>query len=132
MNILPPKNRSKAQSFIEYTALIAVVIGAIIIMGPYVIRSWNAHLKQWDDSVQISHSDRLEQAPDDGFLNADCNCKMQAPCATPPCCGMGGCQGNQARLSIAGPQCVRYRDEIGASRGSKYQRYAIQEKGRGK
>ena len=46
MYIASKNSNQKAKSFIEYTDLIAVVVGAIIIMGPYVIRSWNAHLKQ--------------------------------------------------------------------------------------
>jgi len=53
---------SQAQHAIEYTILMILIMAGIIIAGPYVVRSWNANLKGWEDSA----SDSLQ----DPFLNA--------------------------------------------------------------
>jgi hypothetical protein len=36
-----------------------LVMAAIIIMGPYIIRSWNAQIKGWGDSVTDSFQEPL-------------------------------------------------------------------------
>lgn len=64
-------------------------------MGPYVIRSWNAHVKSWEDSVKDSVNDPLEQTQDSPAYLPDCVCRWQAPpeCINTlvPCCGLYGC-----------------------------------------
>jgi uncharacterized protein (UPF0333 family) len=50
-------NNNKAQQSSEY-AVVFILIGlAVILMGPFVIRAWNAHIKSWEDSVIDSYRD---------------------------------------------------------------------------
>lgn len=58
------KNRRiySGQSVVEYSLVILLVAASIIIMGPYVRRSWNAHLKMLEGSVDDSQNDPLIQA----------------------------------------------------------------------
>jgi Flp pilus assembly pilin Flp len=51
------------QSIIEYVLIAVLVILGIVIMGPYVLRSVNAHFKLWDDGVQDSFTENITQAP---------------------------------------------------------------------
>ncbi|MCD4781209.1 MAG: hypothetical protein K8S27_11785 [Candidatus Omnitrophica bacterium] len=51
--------KNAAQHLIEYTIVLTLVSASIIIMSPYVIRSWNAAIKGWEDSVKDSFEDRL-------------------------------------------------------------------------
>ncbi len=62
------KNNS-GQNVLEYMIIMALVMAGIIIGGPYVIRSWNAHLKGWEDSVKISQEDPLLEAPVSNAIN---------------------------------------------------------------
>ncbi len=56
----PPKSLSEdAQHVIEYVVLITIAAIAVIIIGPYVVRSWNASVKSWDDSVVDTFNDPL-------------------------------------------------------------------------
>ncbi len=57
----------KAQSTIEFSTLIILVTLGLIVMSPYIIRSVNAHLKTWEDSVDDSISDPLQNAPATGL-----------------------------------------------------------------
>lgn len=64
MNRLFLKLRLKtAQHSVEYMTVIILIMAGIIIGGPYVIRSWNAQMKGWDDSVTDSLQDTIEEAP---------------------------------------------------------------------
>lgn len=54
--------QKKAQNVLEYTTLILVVAAGIIVMGPYVIRSVNAHFKSWEDAVNDATNDPMEEA----------------------------------------------------------------------
>jgi hypothetical protein len=47
------------QHLIEYTTILILVMAGILVMGPYVIRSWNAHLKGWEDSTRDSVTDPM-------------------------------------------------------------------------
>ena len=53
----------RGQSFIEYSLIFTLVILGVIVMGPYVLRSINAHFKIWDDEIQDSHNERFVEAP---------------------------------------------------------------------
>ncbi len=53
------------QHIMEYTLVLTLVIAAVITMGPYVIRAWNANLQGWEDSAQDSMKDPLVEAPND-------------------------------------------------------------------
>jgi len=66
----------RGQSIIEYSLIAVLVILGIIYMGPYVLRSINAHFKLWDDSVHDSFSENITQAPvnDVPFINVTCTC----------------------------------------------------------
>ena len=79
---------------LEYTMIAILVIIGIVIMGPYVLRSVNAHFKLWDDGVQDSYQENLRQAPlnDVPPINANCDCSQ-----TPQNCGGPGlyCPANQ-------------------------------------
>ncbi len=46
------------QSLIEYSLIALLVILGIVVMGPYVLRSINAHFKIWDEEIQDSHNER--------------------------------------------------------------------------
>ena len=47
------------QHALEYIILVTLIMAGIIIGGPYVIRSWNAQMKGWEDSVRDSMTDPL-------------------------------------------------------------------------
>lgn len=50
------------QHITEYTLLIALVVAGVIVMGPYVKRSWNGQMRSWEVSVKDSVYDPLKQA----------------------------------------------------------------------
>ncbi len=50
------------QHTLEHTILLTLIMAGIIIGGPYAIRSWNAQMKGWEDSVRDSMTDPLQQA----------------------------------------------------------------------
>lgn len=52
-----------AQHTLEYMILLTLIMAGIIIGGPYAIRSWNAQVKGWEDSVIDSMTDPLAEAP---------------------------------------------------------------------
>jgi hypothetical protein len=88
-------NNKRAQTFIEYATLLMIIMAGVIIMGPYVMRSWNAHVKGWEDSVKDSVEDPLEQTNDKPDYLPACVCEWKVPdiCTDPtkPCCGKYGC-----------------------------------------
>jgi len=59
MRIFKKIKGTDSQHTIEYAILLTLIMAGIIISGPYVIRSWNANLKGWEDSVQDSLQDPL-------------------------------------------------------------------------
>src|SRR3989338_7473302 len=64
MSIKPPKFANKnGQHALEYVILMTLIMAGIPIGGPYVIRSWNAQMKMWEDSVTDSMRDPLDNAP---------------------------------------------------------------------
>lgn len=48
---------------VEYALIAVLVILGIVVMGPYVLRSVNAHFKLWDEGVQDSFTENITQAP---------------------------------------------------------------------
>lgn len=78
-----------AQSVIEYTVIATLVMAGIFIIGPYIIRSFNAHLKGYEDSVVDAQNDPLLQgSPDDISVPGQCDC---APFTDQGCGSPGGC-----------------------------------------
>jgi len=69
---------------------------AIIVTGPYVIRSWNTNVKGWEDSTMDSYSEPLVEAPSMG--GPSCQCGWEHPCDHPPCCGFEGCDATEKSL----------------------------------
>jgi len=64
MSKTPPKpTRKNAQHTLEYMILLILIMAGIIIGGPYAIRSWNAQVKGWEDSVKDSMTDPMIEAP---------------------------------------------------------------------
>ncbi len=59
---------------IEYALIAVLVILGIVFMGPYVLRSVNAHFKLWDEGVQDSFTENLTQAPVSIIPNITTNC----------------------------------------------------------
>ncbi|GEM_PF-4261588 len=57
-----PRQR-RGQHTLEYIILMVLVMAGIIVGGPYAIRSWNAQMKGWEDSVVDSMTDPLVEAP---------------------------------------------------------------------
>src|SRR3989338_9151803 len=93
---IPPRKKNAGQNVVEYSLLITLVIGGIIIMRPYVIGSWNANLKGWEDSVEDSFNDPLQWTNETGLRPDECTCAYISVCPHPPCCGMGGCGPQQS------------------------------------
>ena len=62
----------------EYTMMLAAIIAAVIIMRPYVIRSWNAQVKGWEESTYDSYHDTFVEAPPIGLEG--CNCEDTWEC----------------------------------------------------
>ncbi len=54
--------QTNAQHTLEYMILLILIMAGIIIGGPYVIRSWNAQMKGWEDSVSDSMTDPLQES----------------------------------------------------------------------
>src|SRR5262245_20910205 len=82
------RNRS-GQHSIEYAVVLILVMAAIIIAGRYIIRSWNANMKSWEDSAIDSMLDPMQQAPNISL--GPCNCVLR-----PAGCGpLGGCPEDQ-------------------------------------
>jgi len=81
------------QSIIEYLLITILVIIGVVVMGPYVIRSTNAHFKLWDEGIQDSYKEHITQASrnDVPAITSNCVCTDT----------MGDC-GN----SGAGSQCA--------------------------
>ena len=75
----------RGQSIIEYTLIAVLVILGIVIMGPYVLRSVNAHFKLWDDGVQDSFKEKIHQAPVNDVPDISLTCKC--PTDTQGDCG---------------------------------------------
>lgn len=88
------KNTS-GQSLIEYCTLLILIMTGIALMGPYVVQSWNAHLKGWNDSIQDSFNDPLDKSKNLQIDFEECDCYWKAPCEEEPCCGYDGCQRNE-------------------------------------
>lgn len=79
----------EAQSIVEYVLLVTLVAVGIIVMGPYVIRAVNAHLKSWDDVVEDSYSDPFIKGPHD-FPPPECKCVDEKVG-----CGLGNCSATE-------------------------------------
>lgn len=82
------------QSIVEYSLLIVLVLGSVIVMGPYVIRSWNANVKGWEDSYKDSYQDPLIKPFQN--LKSECRCEFVKPCVDDYCCGYGDCRSTEA------------------------------------
>jgi hypothetical protein len=65
---------AKAQASIEYMTIVVLVVAGIVIMGPYVIRSINAHFHSLDDQIQDSYQEEIRQSPNSDFNLPDCDC----------------------------------------------------------
>jgi hypothetical protein len=87
---------------IEYVLIAVLVIVGVVIMGPYALRSVNAHFKLWDAGVQDSYSENLKQAPVGAVPNVPLNCK----CTNAP----GACGS-----TLAGSQCAANQRSINHS-----------------
>gem|GEM_PF-2731341 len=89
---------------IEYMFIAVLIILGIVIMGPYVLRSVNAHFKLWDESVQDSATENLTQAPlDNSIPNVplNCTCKyVKGICQGPGVGGQGACGANQREWDL--------------------------------
>ena len=91
---------NKGQHIIEYTTLLILVMAGILIMSPYVRRSWFANLKSWEDSYVDSIEDPLMEVDDRDIVGQlpGCSCSIQAPCEQAVCCGFAGCAETEASL----------------------------------
>jgi len=94
------QNKS-GQNIIEYVLLISLVIGGVLVVGPYVIRSWNANVKGFDDGVRDSLQEPLQSGPSQPIV-APCICAWEDPplcpnnqnptaCQNGLYCGVGSC-----------------------------------------
>ncbi|MCK5013317.1 MAG: hypothetical protein KAS66_05830 [Candidatus Omnitrophica bacterium] len=76
MRIFSKFKKTEAQHTVEYAVLMALIMAGIIIAGPYVIRSWNANLQGWDDSVVDSHQEPLLPNPEDIVIFPGCTAEI--------------------------------------------------------
>ena len=56
----------------EYMMVLVVVMAAIILMGTYIFRSWNAKMKGYDESIKESYNDPLLEARPVNLSGCDC------------------------------------------------------------
>jgi len=66
--------------------MITLIMASILIAGPYVIRSWHANIKSWEDSVTDSFNDPLTDCPSCVSLQG-CDCLFVGD--PPNTCGLG-------------------------------------------
>lgn len=78
----------KGQSTIEVAITVILVITAVVAIGPYILRSINAHFKLWDDSVQESFEDQFVEAHPSPPTACDCTWEFAD-------CGVSGCKENE-------------------------------------
>jgi hypothetical protein len=93
----------RGQSMIEYMFIAILIILGIVIMGPYVLRSVNAHFKLWDESVQESATENITQAPVNSVPDVPLNCKctyVSGNCGGPGIGGAGACGANQREYDL--------------------------------
>lgn len=69
----PMKLSPKGQHTLEHMILLILIMAGIIIGGPYAIRSWNAQMKGWEDSVVDSMTDPLMEAPPGAVAVTGCD-----------------------------------------------------------
>ncbi|MEI7998423.1 MAG: hypothetical protein WCH62_02830 [Candidatus Omnitrophota bacterium] len=73
----------RGQSIIEYSLLAILIIVGIIYMGPYVIRSINAHFKLWQESIDDTTNDRMLDVPTNVIApTCSCGAKTFAGCGS--------------------------------------------------
>jgi hypothetical protein len=77
------------QHTLEYMVLLTLIMAGIIIGGPYVIRSWNAQMKGWEDSVVDSMTDPLTGAPPNIVPITGCDFVSWGSCGFGDCCDLG-------------------------------------------
>src|SRR3989338_8384688 len=70
----------RGQHSIEYIILLTLIMAGIIIMGRYVVRSWNANLEGWQDSAEDSLTDTFPESPPVTFPGCDANDWQDAGC----------------------------------------------------
>ncbi|HQP10785.1 MAG TPA: hypothetical protein PKV41_05315, partial [Candidatus Omnitrophota bacterium] len=67
------EKNTKGQHAMEYVILLTLVMAGIIMGGPYVVRSWNANIKGWEDSAKDSLQDPLLTSAQDSVSLPGCN-----------------------------------------------------------
>jgi hypothetical protein len=80
----------KGQSILEYIMVTIIVISAIIVGGPYMIRAVQSYFKMTDESVQDAASENIQQ---DGVKTAPADCTCSGWEADD--CGLGQCSATQ-------------------------------------
>lgn len=55
--------RERGQSALEYLVFMAMVIAAIVIMGPYVVKSVNGMIRGLEDGIKDSIREELNECP---------------------------------------------------------------------
>ncbi len=79
----------KGQSVVEYVTIAILIMAGIVIGGPFLLNSFRAHFKMYDDSVQDSFSENIRQDPT--APAGACSCEAWSPRG----CGEGGCSAYQ-------------------------------------
>ena len=77
------KKLPKAQSIVEYTIILALIMFGILVGGPYAKRAINAHLKGWEDGVKDSMKDPLTSASSADLANIPGPCLKDGKCHEP-------------------------------------------------
>ena len=97
----------KAQQTIEYSVILGLIAAGIIIMGPYVIRSWNANVKGKEEAVLDSISDPLLEDPEPKIDLPSCDCSDWEG-TVPDDCGIDPCKETElkeTRTNCQPPGC---------------------------
>ncbi|MFA6100413.1 MAG: hypothetical protein WC750_06130 [Patescibacteria group bacterium] len=88
-----------AQVVLEYVTLIGLMIAAIIVMGPYTIRSINSYFKFSEEQIQDSAADEIKAVPSSNLPIPGCSCDGWVP---------GGCGttiGGNCMSNCDAPSC---------------------------
>ncbi|MCR4337367.1 MAG: hypothetical protein NUV91_06130 [Candidatus Omnitrophica bacterium] len=97
------KISQKAQSVVEYTTIAVLVIVGILVMGPYVLRSINAHFKMLDEGVQDSFEENIKPSSDRFPGLPLCDCSTREFCGDGPGTGCPRYfQGTETKCSVPG------------------------------
>ena len=64
------KNHKKAQSFVEYSIVIAIILAALTAMNPFIKRGIQGMIKTAADEIGVQTESEQEQSDETGYFNS--------------------------------------------------------------